>query len=204
LWATEVEGIAESDVAHRLGQSYPGREARRVAVRLAYLDLRRDLDVNCRETLRIVFGSSAGLERRAEDSHLGSCALCQAETQWLTDLGSALRSVPPAMPPEVWEEARRLALGDTRRPSLEPPRSDGAIQTGDAISAQPWPPAMDPRTRAVPVPSATDQAKAAVGDATNGCEPALVSRAAEAQKVKAEEVEAQQLAQKVVDHVVPR
>ena len=204
LWATEVEGIAESDVAHRLGQSHPGREARRVALRLAYVDLRTDLDVNCRETLRNVFGSSAGLERRADGSHLGSCALCQAETQWLTDLGSALRSVPPAMPTEVWEEARRLALGNTRRPSLEPPRSDGAIQTGDAISAQPSPPAMDPRTRAVVVPSATDQAKAAVGDATNGCEPALVSRAAEAQKVKAEEVEAQQVAQKVVDHVVPR
>ncbi len=203
LWATEVEGIAESDVAHRLGQSHPGREARRVALRLAYVDLRRDLDVNCRETLRNVFGSSAGLERRADDSHLGSCALCQAETQWLTDLGSALRSVPPAMPTEVWEEARRLALGDTRRPSLEPPRSDGAIKTGDAISAQPWPPGWT-RTRAVVVQSATDQAKAAVGDATNGCEPALVSRAAEAQKVKAEEVQAQQVARKVVDHVVPR
>ena len=53
-------------------------------------------------------------------------------------------------------------------------------------------------------PSATDQAKAAVGDATNGCEPALVCRAVETQKVKAEEVEAQQVAQKVVDHVVPR
>ncbi len=198
LWATEVEDIAESDVANRLGQIHPGWEAGRDALRLAYIDLRSDLDVNCRETLRNVFGSSAGPEKRAWDSHLGSCALCQAETRWLTDLGSALRSVSPAMPPEVWEEARRLALGDTRRPSWDPPRSDGAPQTGAAISAQPWPSPMDSRTRAVVALSAADQAKAAVGHATaatNGCEPALACRAVEAQKVDA---------QKVVDHVVHR
>ena len=34
LWATEVEEIAESDVANRLGQNHPGREAGRVALRL--------------------------------------------------------------------------------------------------------------------------------------------------------------------------
>jgi len=64
---------------------------------------------------------------------------------------------------------------------------------------------MESGTRAVVVQSATDRAKAAVGDATNGCEPALACRAGETQKAKAEEVEAQQVdAPKVVDHVVHR
>jgi hypothetical protein len=207
LWATEVEDIAESDVANRLGQSHPGMEAGRVALRRAYIDLRSDLDVNCRETLRNAFGSSASPERRAQDSHLGSCALCQAETRWLTDLGSALRSVPPAMPSEVWEEARRLALGDTRRPSLDPPRSDGATQTGNAISAPPRTSPAHARTRVVVVQSAADQENPAVGDATtatNGCEPPLVCRAVEAQKVKADEVEVRQVDAEKVDHVVHR
>ena len=207
LWATEVEDIAESDVANRLGQSHAGMEAGRVALRLAYIDLRSDLDVNCRETLRNAFGCSAGPESRAQDSHLGSCALCQTEMRWLTDLGSALRSVPPAMPPEVWEEARRLALGDTRGPSPDP-RSDGATQTGTAISAPPRSSPAHARRSAVGERPPADQATAAVGgttSATNGSEPALVHRAVEAQKVKAEEAEAQQVdAQKVVDHVVHR
>ena len=74
LWATEVEDIAESDVANRLGQSHQGMEAGRVALRLAYIDLRRDLDVNCRETLRNAFGSSADPERRG--SGLPSGFMC--------------------------------------------------------------------------------------------------------------------------------
>ena len=215
LWATEVEDIAESDVASRLGQSHAGMEAGRVALRLAYIDLRSDLDVNCRETLRDAFGCSAGPESRAQDSHLGSCALCQAETRWLTDLGSALRSVPPSMPPEVWEEARRLALGDTGGPSPDP-RSDGATQTGSAISAPPRHSPAHARRSAVGERPPADQATAAVlgaTTATNGHGPALVCRAVEAQKVraveaqkvKAEEAEAQQVdAHKVVDHVAHR
>jgi hypothetical protein len=202
LWATEVEDIAESDVANRLGQSHPGIEAGRVALRLAYIDLRSDLDVNCRETLRNAFGSSASPERRAQDSHLGSCELCQAETRWLTDLGSALRSLPPAMPLEVWEETRRLALGDTRRPSLDPTRAEGATQTGTAISPPPRPSPAHARTRGVVGQPAADPAKrAAVGDdttPTNGWKPAIVCGAIEAQKVP------QVDAQKVVKHVVHR
>ena len=206
LWATEVEDIAESDVANKLGQSHLGIEAGRVALRLAYIDLRSDLDVNCRETLRNAFGSSASPERRAQDSHLGSCALCQAETRWLTDLGSALRSLPPVMPPEVWEEARRLALGDARRPSLDPTRSDGATtKTDNAISAPPRPSPAHAPTRAVGGQAAADRAQGAVGDGTtptNGWEPAFVCGAVEAQKVK---VEVRQVdAQKVVEHVVHR
>ena len=192
LWATEVEELAESDVADRLGQTHAGIEAGRVALRLAYIDLRRDLDVNCRETLRSVFGSSPGPEKRAEESHLGSCALCQAETSWLTDLGSALRSLPPVMSPKVWEEARQLALGATRGPSHDPPGSDGAAPIGDADSAPPWLTTMDPRTMAVVALSTADQARPPGGDGcapAHGSEPAALTRRAGQ-------------AHKVVDHVV--
>jgi hypothetical protein len=208
LWATEVEDIAEADVAHRLGQIQLGREAGCADLCLAYLDLRRDLDVSCRATLRNVFGSSAGPEKRAEDTHLGSCARCQAETRWLTDLRSALRSLAPAMPPDVWEQARRLALGDVREESSDTPRADGATQPGSAISTHPWRSPMDSRTGAVYGPPSADQPKAAVDaitNATNGCAPALVSRAAEGQMLKAEEVEAQKVsARRVVDRAVYR
>ena len=98
----------------RLGQIHPGREAGRVALRLAYLDLRRDLDATVRRPSETSLGP-----RRAPRSALRTliwvrALLCQAETRWLTHLRSALLSLPPAMPPDVWEEARRLALGDTR------------------------------------------------------------------------------------------
>ena len=202
LWASEVEGIAESDVADRLGQVHSDGEAGRIALCLAYLDLRRDLDADCRTALGNVFGSSTGPEKRAGVAHVGSCARCQAEAEWLTDLRSALRSLPPAMPPDVWEEAQRLALDDFPGGPHEPPRSDAATQPGGSMSAPPWPSRMDSRTRAVVVPSAADRAKA-VGDAAtaaNGRGRVLFSRAAAAQKVEAEEVEAQ----KEVDRVVCR
>ncbi len=182
LWATDVEEIAESDVVHRLGQTHPDREAGRLALRLAYLDLRRDLDSSCRAALRDLFGLAAGPEQRAGDSHLGSCAVCQAETRWLSDLGSALRSVPPAMPPDVWAEARRIFRG-----------SDNVTP---AISSQLRPSATDSRRRAVVVVSATDQTKAALGDATiatNGCEPTFVCPV-----VDAEEPDAHRLVGRVV------
>jgi hypothetical protein len=182
LWATEVEGIAESDAVHRLGRIHPGRKAGLVALRLAYLDLRRDLDVDCRSTLRSVFGSTAGPWKRAQYSHLGSCALCQAETRWLTDLGPALRSLPPAMPSDVWEEARRLALEDTRLGSYDSRHSDRATEPSDATTTRP----MDSRRSAVVVAPVADQARAAVRKPTTAAfdrEPALACRAVEAQKV---------------------
>lgn len=179
LWATEVEGIAESDVVRRLGQVPTGRDGGLAAVRLAYLDLRRDLDVDCAATLRGIYRSTADSEKRAGDSHLDSCALCQAETGWLTDLGSALRSLPPAIPSDVWEEARQLALEGTRRRSRDLPRSDRATHAGDVITARP----MHSRRSAVVVLSASDQAKDAA-TATSGRQPALVCRAVESWRVE--------------------
>ncbi len=204
LWATEVEGIAESDVERRLGQIHPGREAGRVALRLAYLDLRSSLDASCQATLRDLFGSSGDSGRRAEDPHLGRCALCLSERRWLTDLRWALRSLPPAMPSDVWEEARRLALTDTRQRSKNSLRSGVGAQSGDAISAQRWPSPTESRRRAPVLLSTADQATAAVGDATtNGSEPVLVSRGVDAPKVEAQRVEVQTVkARKVVDRVV--
>ena len=159
LWATEVEGIAESDVVRRLGQVPTGRDGGLAAVRLAYLDLRRDLDVDCAATLRGIYRSTADSEKRAGDSHLDSCALCQAETGWLTDLGSALRSLPPAIPSDVWEEARQLALEGTRRRShdlpapIEPP-TPGMSSRPDPCTLEevPWSCCRHPTRRRMPPP----------------------------------------------------
>ena len=191
LWATEVEEIAESDVTSRLGQIHPGREAGRAALRLAYLDLRKDLHANCTAALREVFASAAGPGQGAADSHVSWCAPCQAEIRWLTHLRSALLSLPPAMPPDVWEEARRLALRDTGPRSYDSLRFDGAALSGGATSAQPWPSPTDSRRRAVALVPVADQAKVAVGEptaATNGRETGTVGRAVEAQKVKGRKV----------------
>jgi len=127
VWATEVEEIAESDAVHRLGQIHSDWETRRVALRQAYLDLRRDLETNCRATLRRLFESAANLETLATDSHLLSCAVCQAEARWLTDLRAALGSLPPVMPPDVWEAAS-LAYDTTAENGCKPAvacRTDG-------------------------------------------------------------------------------
>ncbi len=110
LWATEVEDIAEPDVERLLGQIDP--QAGRLTVRLAYVDLRRDLNDRCRATLRSICCSSDPETALAGDDHLHSCALCQAEARWLTDLGSALRSLPSPLPDSVWEGARRVAAGE--------------------------------------------------------------------------------------------
>jgi hypothetical protein len=110
LWATEVEDIAEPDVERLLGQIDP--QAGRLTVRLAYLDLRRDLNDRCRATLRSICCSSDPETALAADNHLRSCALCQAEARWLSDLGSALRSLPSPLPDAVWEGARRVAAGE--------------------------------------------------------------------------------------------
>jgi hypothetical protein len=171
LWATEVEGIAESDVERRLGQVHPRKEAARVTLRLAYLDLRTDLDERCRATLRTVFGSLAGPEKLAEDNtHLKSCALCQAETRWLTDLRSSLGTLPSAMPAAVWEEARRFVLGDD---------SETVTRPGPSPSPEASP------GRADVMLLAADSANQAADDASpaaNGREHTPVDRGVETQK----------------------
>jgi hypothetical protein len=188
LWATEVEGIAESDVERRLGQVRPGKEAARVTLRLAYLDLRSDLDESCRATLYDIFGSSAGFEKLAEDNtHLKSCALCQAETRWLTDLRSALGNLPSAMPAAVWEEARRSVLGDDRGRSYDSLGSlgnEGPLQS-DVTRPEPSPsPEASPGRADVVLPAAegANQTADDPSAAGNGREHALVRRAAEPQK----------------------
>ena len=85
-----------------------------MTVRLAYVDLRRDLDDRGLTTLRSIFSSPDPETALAGDDHLHSCALCQAEARWLTDLGSALRSLPSPLPDFVREGARRVAAGDDR------------------------------------------------------------------------------------------
>jgi hypothetical protein len=208
LWATEVEDIAESDVTHRLAKTHSDRAAGRVALRLAYFDLRGDLDEDCKAALRNAFRFSADPEERDEDPHLASCDLCQAEVRWLTDLRSALLSLTPPMPPEVWREARRLALGDTRRESYDVPRSNGAHGPGHAITATPWSSPMDSRRAPVVVVSAADQSKAAVGGATTArhcTAPALGRPAAEHQKVQANDVKIPKVeSRKLVGRVVFR
>ena len=124
LWATEVEDIAEQDVERLLGQIDP--QAGRLTVRLAYVDLRRDLDDRCRATLRSIFSSPDPETALAGDDHLHSCALCQAEARWLTDLGSALRSLPSPLPDFVWEGARRVAAGDDGARAFASIGHDGA------------------------------------------------------------------------------
>ena len=124
LWATEVEDIAEPDVERLLGQIDP--QAGRLTVRLAYVDLRRDLNDRCRATLRSIFCSSDPETALAGDDHLRSCALCQAEARWLTDLGSALRSLPSPLPDFVWEGARRVAAGEDGARAFASTGHDGA------------------------------------------------------------------------------
>ena len=119
LWATEVENIAESNVTRRLGLPRPGRAAERATLGLAYLDLRMDLDENCKAALRNVFRSSADPEMQYADPHLAFCALCHEEAQWLTDLRSALLSLSPPMP------SRRLVGGATGRPGRDTTRPGG-------------------------------------------------------------------------------
>ncbi len=175
LWATEVENIAESNVTRRLGLPRPGRAAERATLGLAYLDLRMDLDENCRAALRNVFRSSADPEMQYADPHLAFCALCHEEAQWLTDLRSALLSLSPPMPSDVWWEAQRVVLGETQQDpgetrqesydSAPSDRSEGATQPSDATSAPPWPSQGDSREAKVIV-SAADEATTAVGIVT--------------------------------------
>jgi hypothetical protein len=186
LWATEVEGIAESDVERRLGKIHPGKEAARVTLRLAYLDLRTDLDESCRATLYNIFGSFAGAEKLAEENtHLKSCALCQAETRWLTNLRSALGNLPSAMPAAVWEEARRSVPGDDRGWSHDSLGNEGALQSETVSRPEQSPsPEASPGSVDVVLPAA-DGANPKAGDASlaaNGREEMLVRRSVETQK----------------------
>ena len=135
LWATEVEDIAEPDVERLLGQIDP--QAGRLTVRLAYLDLRRDLNDRCRATLRSICCSSDPETALAADDHLRSCALCQAEARWLTDLGSALRSLPSPLPDAVWEGARRVAAGEDGARAFASFGHDEAIPSGTASLTEP-------------------------------------------------------------------
>jgi hypothetical protein len=166
LWATDVEGIDESDVVQWLGPMQ-GREDGLVALHLAYLDLRRDLDVNCRATLRRVFASRAGTEKRADDAHLTSCARCQAESRWLTDLRTAFLSPLPTMPPEVWDEAQQHVLEVPPVRPTDQPHSDAATTRGDAMSERSWLSEVEsPANDGVAEPPSADQADAAADDAT--------------------------------------
>lgn len=208
LWATEVEKIAESDVTRRLGEIRPGRAAGRAALRLAYLDLRWDLDDNCKEALRNFFRLSADLELQGEDSGLALYSPCHAEARWLSDLRLALLSLAPPVPPDVWWEARQLALGDTRQEPDGSACSDGSTQPGDAISAQAWPSPRDSRSTNVVVVSAADEAKASAGGAATATQcpgPALAHPAVEPQNAEAKDVTLQKVeARKLVDRVVFR
>ena len=230
LWATEVENIAESDVTRRLGLPRPGRAAERAALGLAYLDLRMDLDENCKAALQNVFRSSADTEMQNADPHLVFCALCHAEAVWLSDLRSALLSLSPPMPSQVLGEAQRLVLGVTGQESYDSARSDrseGATQPDDAISAPPWPSQRDSRGAKAVVVSATDEATTAVGivTTTTHCPEPRSDPAAEPQNAEISAAEPQNAeikgaepdnaeikdvtfqkveARKLVDHVVFR
>lgn len=185
LWATEVEGIAELEVERRLGHIYPRSEAARVALRLAYLDLRGDLDQRCRATLGNVFGSSAGPEKLAEDIHLNSCAVCRVETRWLSDLRSALGILPSAMPATVWEEVRRFLLEDDGGRSCGSLGNEGDLRSDTVTSPEPSPsPEASPGKADVELPAA-DSANPTAGDtspATDSREHTLVRRTVETQK----------------------
>ena len=189
LWATEVENIAESDVTRRLGLPRPGRAAERAALGLAYLDLRMDLDENCKAALQNVFRSSADTEMQNADPHLVFCALCHAEALWLSDLRSALLSLSPPMPSQVLGEAQRLVLGVTAQESYESARSDrseAATQPDDAVSAPPCPSQRDSGGAKAVVVSATDEATAVgiVTTTTHCPEPAPSDPAAEPQNAE--------------------
>ena len=192
LWATEVEGIAESDVVHRLGQIHPGREAGLVALRLAYLDLRRDLDVGCRATLRSVFGSSSGPREARCETPIWLRALCvKPRHGGSPTLDRLCAACLPAMPSDVWEE------DTTARPGRHSPwgrttsrHSDGATQPSDATDAPTDALAEKCRGRAVGGRPGEGGRSARPPPLLLHREPALVCRAVEAQKV--------------VDHVVYR
>ena len=172
LWATEVEGLAESDVVRRLGQVPTGRDGGLAAVRLAYLDLRRDLDVDCAATLRGIYRSTAVL-RSVPGTPIRIRALCvkrrQGGSRTLDLLCAAcLRRYRPtsgrkhdSSPWKPHDAGRTTPPGPIEHPHPE------------CHEARP----MHSRRGAAVVLSASDQARVAVGDATtatSGREPALV------------------------------
>jgi len=189
LWATEVENIPESDVARRLEQFNPDKEAADVALRLSYLDIRKGLNAECRAALRSVFGS-LGPEPSSWVTHVRGCAFCQGEVTWLKDLGSALGRLPSPMPAVVWDEARRVGLDDLGRSSASLPQEDAYEQqnltpSSGQVSSISSPPSMEASPEAAHVDlSGGGNEERTSDDLTtgmNGQQPAQPCRTVEAE-----------------------